>query len=161
MMLFMMLSATISMTLMMMSHPISILVLILIQTMNMCLIIWVKMSTSWLSYILFLIFLGGLMVLFMYITSLASNEKFELNVNSSYNMVVGMSFFFIITFTTLFFDKIKTAENITIMKQASMLFSTPMFTITFLIMTYLLMTLIIAVKITSKFEGPLRSVIKK
>lgn len=34
-------------------------------------------GSFWFSYVLFLVFLGGVLVLFIYITSLASNEKFS------------------------------------------------------------------------------------
>lgn len=34
-------------------------------------------GSYWFSYILVLVFLGGVLVLFLYMTSLASNEKFE------------------------------------------------------------------------------------
>jgi NADH-ubiquinone oxidoreductase chain 6 len=140
---------------------VTILILILIQTINLCVIVWIKIRTRWISYILFLIFLGGLMVLFIYITRLASNEKFELNIKSSYQLSRWLLIILIFTTLIIFYNKNRTPENFTILKQTIILFSSPIFTITFLVITYLLLTLIIAVKITSKFEGPLRRVIKK
>lgn len=36
-------------------------------------------GSMWYSYVLFLVFLGGVLVLYIYMTSLASNEKFDTN----------------------------------------------------------------------------------
>merc|ERR1712198_806681 len=58
------------------SHPLAIGLALLSQTILICLITGLSSSSFWFSYILFLIFLGGILVLFIYVTSLASNEMF-------------------------------------------------------------------------------------
>lgn len=51
--------------------------ILLIQTFLICLISGIILKSFWFSYIIFLIFLGGLLILFSYILSLASNEIFK------------------------------------------------------------------------------------
>ena len=46
---------------------------LLIQTILVSIISGLITKTFWFSYILFLVFLGGILVLFIYVTSLASN----------------------------------------------------------------------------------------
>jgi len=142
-------------------HPVIILILILIQSTILCLIIWIYLNSSWLSYILFLIFLGGLIVLFMYITRLASNEKFELRLTNLNQAIIVRVLINFIWVTSNFFHFNKTPENSTTIKQTKIIFSSELILLTIIIITYLLITLVVAVKITSKIEGPIRKTLKK
>jgi len=58
-------------------HPIAIGPILLIQTVIVCLIRGTTFKSFWFSYILFIIIIGGILVLFIYITRLASNETFS------------------------------------------------------------------------------------
>jgi len=58
-------------------HPIAIGILLLIQTTIVRLIRGTIYKRFWFSYILFIIIIGGILVLFIYITGLASNEIFS------------------------------------------------------------------------------------
>jgi NADH-ubiquinone oxidoreductase chain 6 len=55
---------------------------LLIQTLIVALLTGVLASSFWFSYILFLVFLGGMLVLFIYVTRLASNEMFSISAKS-------------------------------------------------------------------------------
>ena len=59
------------------SHPLAIGLGLLFQTILICCTTGLSNISFWFSYILFLIFLGGILVLFIYVTSLASNEIFK------------------------------------------------------------------------------------
>lgn len=59
------------------NHPIMLMLAILAQVTLSAVTLYLTNPTSWASLILFLIYVGGLIVLFIYITSLASNEKFS------------------------------------------------------------------------------------
>lgn len=127
-------------------------------------------KTFWFSYILFLIFLGGLLVLFIYVTSLASNEIFNFSnkITFLYLFMITASIFFV----TFFIDKAffinnfinLDRERITIIKTfikensliLNKLYNFPINLITILLIIYLFLTLIAVVKITNIFEGPLR-----
>jgi NADH-ubiquinone oxidoreductase chain 6 len=58
-------------------HPLAIGLILLIQTTIVCLIRGTIYRRFWFSYILFIIMIGGMLVLFIYITSLTSNEIFS------------------------------------------------------------------------------------
>nr|YP_010586248.1 NADH dehydrogenase subunit 6 [Himalopsyche malenanda]UZZ44010.1 NADH dehydrogenase subunit 6 [Himalopsyche malenanda] len=68
---------TLSMFLILMVNPISMGMLMLMQTLLLSIIIASKSQSSWFSYILFLTFLGGLLILFIYTASFSSNETFN------------------------------------------------------------------------------------
>nr|UZN44936.1 NADH dehydrogenase subunit 6 [Timanthes sp. f ZQH-2022] len=153
-------------------HPLSMTILILIQTLLLSLSMSLLTKTFWMSYILFLVFLGGMLVLFLYITSLASNELFSTHPPHLFLLLMGCMIF---SFTIIFFqDQIlsnffinnsdthpvemnhlltmNTPHHLLVIK----LYNTPTSTLTMILVIYLLLTLIAVVKITNIFKGPLR-----
>nr|YP_010586560.1 NADH dehydrogenase subunit 6 [Rhyacophila quadrifida]UZZ44374.1 NADH dehydrogenase subunit 6 [Rhyacophila quadrifida] len=70
-----------SIMLIFMNNPLSMGILVMIQTLMISLIFFLSNYSSWFAYILFLTFLGGLLILFIYTTSFSSNEKFNFNFN--------------------------------------------------------------------------------
>nr|APH08668.1 NADH dehydrogenase subunit 6 [Conasprella wakayamaensis] len=62
-------------TLPLMSQPLSLGLVIMISTLFMCLISAITLS-QWYSYILFLIYVGGLLVMFAYVATLSPNVLF-------------------------------------------------------------------------------------
>uniref|UniRef100_A0AAU6QDL2 NADH-ubiquinone oxidoreductase chain 6 n=1 Tax=Seira pallidipes TaxID=3053390 RepID=A0AAU6QDL2_9HEXA len=155
MMLIMFISTLMNSCLMLSSHPILIMMLVLIQSFFICLFSWISMKMSWISFILFLIFLGGLMILFIYVTSLASNEKFELKSQSNWLMFTFFSM--AVIFTNLNYSFIQL--NYTFIYSLNLMFSMFMMLIIIMVMNYLLFTLIVVVKLTQKFNGPIRNMI--
>lgn len=154
-------STIISIRLIIVSHPIAILSLILIQTINLCFLIWILIKINWLPYILFLIFLGGLIVLFIYVTSLASNEKFEINIEEIKTTAgIGRTVIFFSLLIVYFNFNMQPPLNI-LSQQNRIIFRSPVTYLTLIIISFLLITLVVAVKITTKFEGPLRSIFHK
>jgi NADH-ubiquinone oxidoreductase chain 6 len=126
-------------------------------------------KTFWFSYILFLIFLGGILVLFIYVTSLASNEIFNLSIKLTLFSFTILRFFIILslivdkTYLTSFFlnNEIERITNLyTYFSENSLslnkLYNFPTNFVTILLINYLLITLIVIVKITKLFKGPLR-----
>lgn len=142
------------------SHPVILIIFILIQTVVLCLILWLKFKIRWFSYIIFLIFLGGLMVLFIYITSLASNELILISINSIFYSVIFCSlliFFIILSFNL--------QDNYNIFnfnfKSFHLIYSIRRSRLVILTIIYLLLTLIIVVKISNKFDAPIKNMIFK
>lgn len=121
--------------------------------------------TYWFSYILFLVIIGGILILFIYITSLASNELFNLNVN---NFFITLFIFLLILLISYFYDNflfliknfeinsISTLINNENAYNLIKLYNNPTINITIIVINYLLLTLIIVVKITDISYGPLR-----
>nr|YP_009753974.1 NADH dehydrogenase subunit 6 [Cyphoderus albinus]QIT06455.1 NADH dehydrogenase subunit 6 [Cyphoderus albinus] len=146
---------------MVMSNPVAIMLTILIQSMNLTMILWLINKTAWFSFLLFMIFLGGLMVLFIYITSLASNEKF------SFDWINSIKLIFPPLITSVIMVLInpslisKATKMINTFNLITLNFSHSLLTPISMVMIYLLITLIVVVKISSKIQGPLRNMIKK
>jgi len=142
------------------SHPVLLIALILTQTIIICVTAWVKIKISWFSYILFLIFLGGLMVLFVYITSLASNELIVIDFNTYlWGILTNMLFILFLYFNLN--EQTKLNEAASFFKTFNFIYSWNSVRLTTLTIIYLLLTLIIVVKISNKFEGPIKNLIFK
>nr|ALO76957.1 NADH deshydrogenase subunit 6 [Fleutiauxia armata] len=62
---------------MFLKHPLSCGLILLIQTLLTSLMTGLMSLNYWYSYILLLIMVGGMLILFIYMTSIASNEKFK------------------------------------------------------------------------------------
>nr|YP_010701041.1 NADH dehydrogenase subunit 6 [Anopheles peditaeniatus]WCI21256.1 NADH dehydrogenase subunit 6 [Anopheles peditaeniatus] len=154
---------------MQMKHPLSMGLMLLIQTFLTCLLTGIYVKTFWFSYVLFLIFLGGMLILFIYVTSLSSNEMFSM----SFSLTI-ISFIIFMFMMTIFFimDKSLTEQFIMNMEMEKIsmmnnlinenilslnkMYNFPTNLITLLLINYLFLTLLVTVKITKKFYGPLR-----
>nr|YP_010046566.1 NADH dehydrogenase subunit 6 [Coquillettidia linealis]QPJ78445.1 NADH dehydrogenase subunit 6 [Coquillettidia linealis] len=159
----------ISLIFMQMKHPLAMGLILLIQTFFTCLLTGLFMKTFWFSYILFLIFMGGMLVLFIYVTSLSSNEIFSLSLKLTLSITL-----MILLFSTILLmsDKMMTIfphinQEMTSINIVNSLFNENMISlnklynfptnlITILLINYLFLTLLVAVKITKKNYGPLR-----
>nr|UOR16943.1 NADH dehydrogenase subunit 6 [Aplomya sp.] len=151
-----------------MKHPLAMGLTLLIQTMLVSLTTGLISKSFWFSYILFLVFIGGMLVLFIYVTSLASNEMFSLSIKLMISSLLLLIMFIMIMY---FIDKnllmkYKNMEILSIFQLNSYimenslsinkLYNYPTNFLTILLMNYLLITLIAIVKITKLFKGPLR-----
>nr|YP_010725902.1 NADH dehydrogenase subunit 6 [Davidius fruhstorferi]WDY83504.1 NADH dehydrogenase subunit 6 [Davidius fruhstorferi] len=150
-----------------MLHPMMMGITLLIQTLMTCLLIGFMSQTTWFSYILFLVFIGGMLVLFIYMTSIASNEIFQ---KSNYPMMIIMNTFMLMMLVViLFMDIIPTSLNNTAESMEYMdmyknheslmllnLYNSPNAILTIFMVLYLFLTLIVIVFITKFHQGPLR-----
>nr|YP_010692967.1 NADH dehydrogenase subunit 6 [Anastrepha striata]AMN87516.1 NADH dehydrogenase subunit 6 [Anastrepha suspensa]AOY07749.1 NADH dehydrogenase subunit 6 [Anastrepha striata]AOY07751.1 NADH dehydrogenase subunit 6 [Anastrepha striata]AOY07757.1 NADH dehydrogenase subunit 6 [Anastrepha striata]AOY07763.1 NADH dehydrogenase subunit 6 [Anastrepha striata] len=152
-----------------MNHPLAMGLMLLIQTMQICLLTGLMAKSFWFSYVLFLIFLGGVLVLFIYVTSLASNEMFSLSMKTAFSfmlifiLLMGSSWLMDKSYTSFFIqnNEMQTMFNLNMFTEENSLnlhklYNYPTNLITILLMNYLLITLIAVVKITKLFYGPLR-----
>ena len=148
------------------SHPLAIGLRLLFQTILICCITGLSNISFWFSYILFLIFLGGILVLFIYVTSLASNEIFK---PSSVLIIIVFIILIIRIFVNFIdpiilpqFKSLKIAEISKItpysidLSLVSTIYNPTTINLTIFIIFYLLLTLVVVVKITDTFFGPLR-----
>nr|YP_009050551.1 NADH dehydrogenase subunit 6 [Dysmicohermes ingens]AIG24340.1 NADH dehydrogenase subunit 6 [Dysmicohermes ingens] len=150
-----------------MNHPLAMGLILLIQTILISLISGLMTQTFWFSYILFLIMLGGMLVLFIYMTSLASNELFSFSMKTLIiNLIIFMFMLMLLLFdNSLWFINnnsmdMNSLNNIIMLQENKMelmkLYNFPTMNLTLLMVNYLFLTLIIIVKITNLFHGPLR-----
>nr|YP_009734774.1 NADH dehydrogenase subunit 6 [Gesonula punctifrons]QID03496.1 NADH dehydrogenase subunit 6 [Gesonula punctifrons] len=149
-------------------HPMSMMLFIILQTLFVGLITGTMMESFWLSYILFLTFLGGMLVLFIYITSIASNEMFMpkyMHIIFVVFLWFMLTFLFIILNKSMYIDLFKNEEFMNtsmIINYQEMslslikLYNNPTFILTMMMMVYLFLALLAVVKIVNIKQGPIR-----
>nr|YP_009236727.1 NADH dehydrogenase subunit 6 [Acraea rogersi]AMJ17191.1 NADH dehydrogenase subunit 6 [Acraea rogersi] len=155
------------------NHPLAMGILILFQTLLLCILSGMLINTYWFSYILFLIFLGGLLVLFIYVSSIASNELFNINFSNKilFSISIFLSFFSSLFLKNNLFwmnfhfndDMINFFNNYLFFNNEfnfnlSKLYNEQTYLLMFMLIIYLFITLIAVIKITNIFFGPLRSI---
>nr|YP_010463133.1 NADH dehydrogenase subunit 6 [Culex vishnui]UUJ37641.1 NADH dehydrogenase subunit 6 [Culex vishnui] len=169
MMMIMFLCFITSFIFMQMKHPLAMGLMLLIQTFLTCLMTGIYSKTFWFSYVLFLIFMGGMLVLFIYVTSLSSNEMFSMSFKLTFISIMMIFLFIVISY---FFDNslmenfIKNNDSIQLFNKNNLfyenflslnkMYNFPTNLITLLLINYLFLTLLVTVKITKKNYGPLR-----
>nr|YP_006460144.1 NADH dehydrogenase subunit 6 [Papilio bianor]YP_009025096.1 NADH dehydrogenase subunit 6 [Papilio syfanius]YP_010485984.1 NADH dehydrogenase subunit 6 [Papilio dialis]AEI26112.1 NADH dehydrogenase subunit 6 [Papilio bianor]AGG19621.1 NADH dehydrogenase subunit 6 [Papilio bianor]AHH24451.1 NADH dehydrogenase subunit 6 [Papilio bianor]AHN95407.1 NADH dehydrogenase subunit 6 [Papilio syfanius]UVW82143.1 NADH dehydrogenase subunit 6 [Papilio dialis] len=155
------------------NHPLSMGLMILIQTLIICLLSGMLINSYWFSYILFLVFLGGLLVLFIYVSSVASNELFNMNffLKNIMLFLLTLSLFFSFSYMynlnwlNLSFNyEMKNMMNFFIFFNnenkinLSKLYNNQTHLLMMMLIIYLFITLVAIVKITNIFFGPIRSI---
>nr|WEG22887.1 NADH dehydrogenase subunit 6 [Diprion sp.] len=145
--------------------PFSMGLILLIQTLLISMSSGMMSFTFWYSYMLFLIFLGSLLIIFIYVSSLISNVKFMLNKWTILNITLMILFMMMtIKFNLLNFNfedlmkmsEIELNKNFVMKMSLNKLFNKSTFIISFMMMNYLFITLIIVVKISNINMGSLR-----
>nr|UQJ75180.1 NADH dehydrogenase subunit 6 [Marginitermes cactiphagus] len=143
-----------------MTHPLAMGMILLLQTMMMCLISGMMHQSFWFQYILFMVFVGGMLVLFIYVASLASNEMFSLSTKmTTVTAIMTIAFLTIKDWTTMNSKEMTIYNPMTeneITTLTMKLYNHPNGWMTIIMALYLLMTLIVVVKITNLPKGPLR-----
>nr|AML26400.1 NADH dehydrogenase subunit 6 [Staphylinidae sp. BMNH 1274636] len=156
------LSIVMSMTFIFMKHPMSMGMILLMQTTLISLITGFNLINFWFSYILFLIMIGGMLILFIYMTSVASNEKFKYS-NKIFIMMILMliTLIPIIIQDNLFYNMMNLnmesfSNNNMINFILNKYINFPFNIILMMLIIYLFITLIAVVKISNIYSGPLR-----
>nr|UQJ75219.1 NADH dehydrogenase subunit 6 [Allotermes cf. paradoxus]URX53925.1 NADH dehydrogenase subunit 6 [Allotermes sp.] len=141
-------------------HPLAMGMILLTQTMLTCLISGIMHQSFWFQYILFMVFVGGMLVLFIYVASLASNEMFSLSTKLVMMMAVMMPMMLAVKSPTMMNSKETLMHKMTVQNEiltmTTKMYNYPQGWLTVLMAMYLLMTLIVVVKITNVSKGPLR-----
>nr|YP_010327177.1 NADH dehydrogenase subunit 6 [Dryocoetes hectographus]UJG10838.1 NADH dehydrogenase subunit 6 [Dryocoetes hectographus] len=156
-----------SLLFMMMNHPLSLGYILLLLTINTSLTAGLMYLNFWFGYIIFLIMVGGMLVMFIYMTSVASNEKFKFPKFKTLILFFFMIFIMMLFFFTkdTFFSMLANSSKIMINQEIlspqnkiflTKIFNEPLKQIPVALMSYLLVTLIVTVKMTDFIKGPLR-----
>lgn len=143
-----------------MFHPLAIIFILILQTILISIGIYSITQFPWFSYTLILVFLGGILILFTYISNIASNEIFKPNLKIILPLIIA-------PLLTIFFNfpkqnlrsesktrSINQFSNLTIFKP----FSEAIMPVTLLIASYIILTLLTVVKIRKINQGPLRMI---
>nr|YP_009127024.1 NADH dehydrogenase subunit 6 [Peirates atromaculatus]YP_009127037.1 NADH dehydrogenase subunit 6 [Peirates turpis]AHH93141.1 NADH dehydrogenase subunit 6 [Peirates atromaculatus]AHH93167.1 NADH dehydrogenase subunit 6 [Peirates turpis] len=163
MMFMMMMSLMMSMLFPMMSHPLSMGLILIMQTIIIAMISGMMINMFWFSYILIMTILSGMLVLFIYMASVASNEKFNSSLKTSMCMMLMFSLSIILSF---FVDQLEMKKNWSPKKESIMdaeylltlgkMFNIHNMYIIIMMVTYLFLTMIVISYIVNVHEGPLR-----
>nr|QTH79170.1 NADH dehydrogenase subunit 6 [Heptamelus sp.] len=159
-----------SLTLYSCKTPISMGMILLIQTFLISLISGMMMYSYWYSYMLFLIMIGSMLILFIYMSSLSSNQKFSFNKNINLINLILLIWMGIILLNSkeFSFNSIESInifnenniqeENFMLKLSLNKLYNKPSYQFMMILINYLLLTLFIVVKITKINMGPLRKI---
>nr|YP_010501929.1 NADH dehydrogenase subunit 6 [Ptomascopus plagiatus]UXC94695.1 NADH dehydrogenase subunit 6 [Ptomascopus plagiatus] len=159
--LIIMFSILTSISFMFMNHPLTMSLILLIHALLISLTTGLMNLDFWFSYILFMIMIGGMLVLFLYMTSIASNKKFKFNMN-----IMLLNFIVFTIIMVYYFNNgynMSTKNNYLIklslnkILNFSKFINYPFNVIMVLMIIYLFITLIAVVKITNITYGPLRN----
>nr|ALO71022.1 NADH deshydrogenase subunit 6 [Pselaphinae sp. 5 EF-2015] len=140
-----------------MKHPLSMGLMLLIQTILTSLISGILINNFWFSYILFLIFISGMLILFMYMINIASNETLKIS-KSLIIMILLLTIILLMNWITMdpMISNIINLNYNNIMMYFFNYFSYPNNMTILFIMFYLLITLISSLKIINMKYGPMR-----
>ena len=108
------------------------------------------MSRSWIFYLLILVFLGGVIILIIYIRTLSANEKFS-NKNNT-NIIFIIIFLLTILLNSNFINNSFIFINYNFINH---LYSSLNISSTIFLIFYLLITIICVVKLVKFEKGPL------
>nr|ALO77634.1 NADH deshydrogenase subunit 6 [Galerucinae sp. 846596] len=142
-------------------HPLTLGMTLISQTILIALITGLMNYNYWFSYILFLIMIGGMLILFLYMTSVASNEKFKFNSKILFMFISTITLSMVLTILDKFYNnflskfldlKINLFYNFSMIKY----FNFPNNLLMLMLIIYLFLTLITIVKITNFSQGTLR-----
>nr|UPL65763.1 NADH dehydrogenase subunit 6 [Physomerus sp.] len=150
--------ATLSFIFMWLKHPISMGITIIVQTMMMAMLTGLIMKSFWFSYIVMITMLSGMLVLFIYMASVASNEKLQMS-NKLISLTVLMLLLSMMAqlMTENYEDELMSSQTMTTETLSlNSLMNMKFKNITMMMVMYLLFTMITVSHIVNITEGPLR-----
>nr|AXS66228.1 NADH dehydrogenase subunit 6 [Tenebrionoidea sp. 4 KM-2017] len=158
-----MISLSLSIITTFMLHPLSLGMILLIQTIIVSQITGMMSTNFWYSYILILVMVGGMLILFMYMTNTASNEKFKFSNTIMTFVALSMAAAILIY---IFYTPMNNINNNSsnlminqgISQQMSKFLYFPMSWVLVFTMIYLFITLILAVKLCKSNQSTMRQI---
>lgn len=141
------------------NHPLTIGIILIAQTIIIAIFTGILLPSFWYSYILILVFLGGLLILFIYVSTIAANEQIGIIPVSSIIVITLFVFFIIKISVRLIPRKIfLTTDRTPFKENYSWIFTLPSSVLTGFLIVYLFIVLIAIVKITKFWGGSIRPI---
>lgn len=145
------------------NHPLFIGFTLITVRIIFSILIFLNSSTAWISYILMVVFLRGSIVIFIYITSISSNELFKFNISYVWLYLIISGLFIFLRRKSKTFENslnrlnsIKAELNRNSIEIIYKTYSRPLSLMTLFIILYLLLVIVVAVKITISTKAPVR-----
>lgn len=143
------------------NHPLAIGLTLLIMTLLISLSLGCWFVSYWFSYTLFLVLLGGLLVIFVYVALLAPNEPFK---QSKFLFVVPLACFSVLGVGIFWFESpasssfILESRNVVYLKEVllALFYSEELYQLTIFLVLFLLLTLLVVVAILRGNRSPIR-----
>ena len=112
------------------------------------------LSSKWISFLIILLFLGGMIVLFVYICTLISRIKTSVqNLGNRVRVRILVTLILRSLFIINYWDSITVIKNLYL----SIIYRNSNFLLMILIITYLLLVLVTRIKLCQKFKGGIKS----
>nr|YP_007374661.1 NADH dehydrogenase subunit 6 [Sirthenea flavipes]ADU58107.1 NADH dehydrogenase subunit 6 [Sirthenea flavipes] len=163
-MMMMMMSFIASSIFPLMKHPLSMGLTLIVQTIIISIISGMMVNMFWFSYILVMTIISGMLILFIYMASVASNEKFQSSMKIMYYAILVLSLSTILSFLVdnMEMKKMWSPKKESIMDTDYPLTLVSMFNlesmfVTILMVSYLLLCMVIVSNVVNVHEGPLRT----
>lgn len=154
-MFFILLISSLAINIFIIISPLSIGITILFIALSVAIIFSCAIS-SWIAFLIFLIYVSGILVIFSYFVSLTPNQSTNL-----ISIFITISSTFIILFLLSLVTYIKSPSPVIYFTQSNIFYLKQNSSILILLALILLLTIIIVVKLTTNTKGPLRSFINK
>nr|UPX88769.1 NADH dehydrogenase subunit 6 [Ernodes articularis] len=167
--LFLFFMMIITMFILQINQPLIITILIIFMNLTLSMLLGMMNSSMWFSYIMFLIFISGLLILFIYISSLASNKTYQSKLkfflmNMFLSLMIMLFMFYInksnlnYMFNTEIYSMNMNLFNLNYENNFNLnkIFNKLSMIISIILMNYLLYTMIISIKIININKGPMR-----
>nr|ALO76495.1 NADH deshydrogenase subunit 6 [Mastinocerus sp. MAS01] len=143
-------------------HPLMLSLMIMMQTIMISLMTSYMINNSWYSYMLFMIIISGLMIMFIYMTSLTSNKMFKKNMKTQLLMIMLWMILITINKDKMLieqannYNEMMNSYKYTMMMSMSKFINFPLSMIMLTLMIYLFISMTSVIKISNKSTGPLR-----
>nr|AYW52243.1 NADH dehydrogenase subunit 6 [Ptilodactylidae sp. 2 ACP-2013] len=142
-------------------HPLSMGLMIIIQSVSIAFITGSFYFNFWFSYLMFIVMVGGMMILFIYMTTIASNETFKMSTNLISSLIPALLTLIIFIYKNNSIPELKIySQSTNLMNQfllsINKFINLPANLILLTLIIYLFIVLIAVVKITNISHGPLR-----
>nr|AOR07210.1 NADH dehydrogenase subunit 6 [Enchytraeus albidus] len=124
--------------------------IIILMTSLMLTLIYSTMLTSWIAFLIFLIYIGGMLVMFAYFVALTPNQQMNLMT------LVPLIFLFTVSFLFMFMYKMTPTISSLNMKFMYTFYLTNNVPLLLILALILLFTMIVVVKLVTNNKGPLR-----
>nr|UZA61273.1 NADH dehydrogenase subunit 6 [Endeis sp. JZ-2022] len=138
--------------------PFMLVMIILSQTLLCSMMMWMMAQSFWMAYILMLIFLGGMLVIFVYMASINSNQKFDFKFSMMKMNILSVALITLYTASQMSSELMMGSPHYkSLTNNINKMYESSSSMTTLIMAIYLMMTLFILVMLSKKFKGPLKS----
>nr|YP_009443871.1 NADH dehydrogenase subunit 6 [Amphigerontia montivaga]ATU07092.1 NADH dehydrogenase subunit 6 [Amphigerontia montivaga] len=164
--MFMLLAIIFSMLFFMVWNPLTLGLILIFQTILLSIFVGLLTPSFWFLYLLMLVFIGGMLVLFVYVTSIFPNEKFSFS-QYSYIFLLSLGSLLILTLYFMnnlfmmnpnmnYLDLLLMNKPHHLMSSTTKIFNSQNNFLLIFLVNYLFYCMIVVIKITNFYSGPLR-----